>query len=272
VTVKLLFADIMRVIEDENLVPDWVPLIQKAERYLFETYGDVDEDTVKAISDTAHEMIEYGLFHLPHPVIWLEDPWPDDWVDRATGGAEWPGGRPPHGSGAQVYLLQELPDRITWTLIVATPNEHIPGKRFYNFHIEANSIPLDASKLPTDWRSEIGSTNFAIKQFVVTLATEQAVVERKISGGYGSSVPKTRRNLDYTDVRIVIPGERGEPGTGPEGHHGKRRLHLVAGYMWGKHTRPRDEQRWTAPFWRGDRALGVVGHDHYEVRRRQLPK
>jgi hypothetical protein len=268
---KLLFADCLRVMETERLLPERQKLMVKAERYFFETYGDVDEDTVRAIFDTAQEMIEYGLFHLPHPLIWLEDPWPANWMDEAE---RLTGMSPPatlgHARGRQLYLLQEHEDRIVIELITASS---LPG-RPSDFRYQLFTIPTVISLKPgdaADWRAEIGTSAIAVKQFVVTLATAQAAQERRVSGGYGGSVPKARRSLPYTDVRIVVPqaGPSGGAGLGSgDGHHARRKYHLVAGYMWGKHTRPREAQRWVAPFWRGDAALGVAGHDHYEVRRR----
>lgn len=270
---KLLLPEIVKVMIDEKLDLPFTPAdLLRAERYVFESYGDIDEDTVKAVFDTSHEMIEYGFFHLPHPLMWLEDPWPEDWIERsaamvgATDEERRRMGSP--ARGRNLYLLRERADGIEFYEIVAAPLKDGPQKYRFIFHAIPHVISLDPARNPIDFKGDVGTARIAIKQFVVTLETEQAVRERRISDGYGGSVPKAHRNLGYTDVRVVIPGERGD-GQGGHGDGGKRRRHLVAGYNWGKHTRPRPEQKWIKPFWRGDKELGFVPPKlHTEVRHR----
>ena len=112
----------------------------------------------------------------------------------------------------------------------------------------------------------IGEAIFATKKFVVTLATEQAIREHvDVPGGPRAQAAAARaRRYPYTIIRVptYVPetaGESGKPGT-------PRRCHLVRGYVWGKNTRPKEEQRWIAPFWRGDAALGIATRSHYVVR------
>ena len=50
------------------------PQMERAEKFIFDSGTDNDHDFVGAVRETALEMMQAGLFHLPHPVTWIEDP------------------------------------------------------------------------------------------------------------------------------------------------------------------------------------------------------
>lgn len=226
---------------------------QKAVKFLFDSGCDRDDDTVFAVRDTALAMLEAGLFHLPFPAIWVEDPYddvPETTTFRFTGMRNF-------------YLVKETQTQIITRLIQRIPNE-MPGVRFMIhgarlvidktqpsdlFMVEGGSS-LGVSKIDPDLEKTFGEAIYALKKFIVTLAAEE--IERESIKGKPTkaSIPKLYREYDYTIIRTPVErDENGEIVIEPSGR--RRRKHLVRGYVWGRNTRPLDEQRWIKPFWRG---------------------
>lgn len=52
-------------------------MIQDAEKFIFDSGSDQDPDTIAAVNDTAAAMMSAGLFRLPHPLVYVEDPFRD---------------------------------------------------------------------------------------------------------------------------------------------------------------------------------------------------
>lgn len=128
----------------------------------------------------------------------------------------------------------------------------------------------------------LGAASYTVKKLLVTLAARGTVVEKSPplpKGASRPSLPAKSRKYPFTLIRI--PEEDPDPSDLREGHGGgggkPRHKILVRGYVWGKNTRPRDQQRLIAPYWRGrdeveDAVLAdadtvpAAGRDHYEVR------
>ena len=120
----------------------------------------------------------------------------------------------------------------------------------------------------------LGSAGYTVKKLLVTLAARGTVVEKSPPlprAASRASLPARARRYPYTVIRI--PEDDPDPSEIREGHGGgggkPRHKILVRGYIWGKNTRSKDQQRLIAPYWRGrDEAEDAVpaGRDHYEVR------
>jgi hypothetical protein len=109
-----------------------------------------------------------------------------------------------------------------------------------------------------------------LRKFLVTLSASNTVRERGETRHrvvrFGRD-PTSRREKDFKTVvysytHVRQPDDDALPF---DGVHRHRKRHLVRGYTWGRHTRPPEEQRWIAPFWRG-RGEVAVQRDHYEIR------
>jgi hypothetical protein len=237
--------------------------IDLAEKFVFDSGLMMDAETANAFSDTTIEMISAGLFHLPSAACWIEDAF-----------------APEHNLLFERYgyLCLEASDAIIVSVFVRTQT---PGFSEWSWVDGCGTISLtersdrdtfmfttmasgpdSVEKLP---QAIVAQAVGALKRFIVTLATPQAVRERV--GGRDQPRqwrgPKLRR-FDYTVVRVpqYIPQD-GEDG---QGMGSPRRCHLVRGYVWGRHTRPVEEQRWIAPFFRGNASLGMATRSHYVVK------
>lgn len=281
---KLHLPDIMRHLKDEplglifmegealivspkergrhSLTAGLQAAMHKAEKYIFDSGNDTDPETTTAVRETAIAMLEYGIFRLPAPVVWIEDPFYSE--------------ADPAGTHRRYYLCQEQPGGIRISmmqnidpLVVAQLPAHA-RKRMPRYTLTGNPCVIDLTK-PDDKFCCVGAkgaipdmaklaaeTVYAFKKFIVTLAAQQTVRERveppRVRGA-GSSV---RRDYAHTIVRVPTYVPEPSDGTGETQGPGKRRMGLVSGYVWGKNTRPLSEQRWIAPFWRGNAALGLV--------------
>jgi hypothetical protein len=145
--------------------------------------------------------------------------------------------------------------------------------------------PLDGHKIPMDLppghpghdpmafhqiQELLGQADYAFRKFIVTLGAG-GVEREEISGERLPSKPKRpdgglrkpRAEYPYTIIRIPNDPSPGNDGSdrGP-----RRRRHFVRGFVWGKNTRPREEQRWVAGYYRGAAELGEVERSHYEIR------
>lgn len=236
-----------------KFVQTFVDNAVRAVKFLFDSGSDRDEETVSAVRDTALAMLEANLFHLPFPTIWIEDPYED--VPEAMS-FEFTGMR-------NFYLACETANEIELRLVQRIPNE-IQGVRYMVhgarlvidktkpsdlFTVEGGSN-LEKRNLDPDLKKTFGEAIYALKKFIVTLATEDVDRETRKGKPRKESVPKLYHEYDFTIIRTPIDrDEKGEIVFGPGGR--KRRKHLVRGYVWGRLTRPLDEQRWIKPFWRG---------------------
>ena len=137
----------------------------------------------------------------------------------------------------------------------------------HTFALNGVEIPLTvAEPLACPERFHVkrkcGEAVYALKKFLVTLATRQAItecVDRKKSAG----LPKRFRDYPHTIIRVPLDETSGH--TDPRAAGPKRRKHLVRGCTWGKNTRPLEERRWIAPFFRGSAELGEVTRSHTVV-------
>lgn len=256
----------------QRLLAPLTPLLNKAQKYIFDSGSDQDERTVTAVRETAVNMLEAGLFHLPYPIIWIEDPYE---------GKE--------DTQRNFYLCIETPDKIVVHFFqkmdmrdavppemraMLGPKSQLPALTIYPQPMVIDlKNPTDLfqvmgarSILMPDMEKVIGECIYGVKKFLVALNTDDLITERvRVPPGHKQSVDKRHRLYEHTIIRIPMDdgGEGGDLGTGGAGR--KRRCHLVRGYTWGKNTRPVEEQRWIKPFWRGDRSVGTIERSHYVV-------
>jgi hypothetical protein len=235
----------------EQLLRPLLPLIHQAEKFIFDSGTDQDEETTTAVKSTVQAMFDFGLYHLPAPVIWIEDPFSDDQRGPAD---------------RNYYLCTERDGIINVYFLQSIDPTKFGKPRFYT--VFAAELVLDLAR-PTYFavagdsdycapsvEKILGEVIYSVNKFIVTMAAPQTIRERV-------GMPKDRasrigrRSYEHTIIRV--PSYTPEPGSGSaNGPQGKRRMGLVAGYVWGKNTRPVSEQRWIAPHWRGDATLGLV--------------
>lgn len=246
------------------------PMLHQAGKFIFDSGSDADGDTTQAVKETALAMLEDGRFHLPFPTTWIEDPFETD----------------PMGQQRNYYLACEK-DRLiqVWTVF----RQPYPAPQ--NFFLCTLPLiidldhPLDGHKIPMDLppghpghdpmifhqiQELLGQADYAFRKFIVTLGA--GGVEREdISGERLPSSAKRPKNAgsgkpraEYPYTIIRIPNDP-SPGNG-SGSGPRRRRHFVRGFVWGKNTRPREEQRWVAGYYRGAAELGEVERSHYEIR------
>lgn len=237
--------------------------MHKAEKFIFDSGTDQDVETVSAVRSTAFAMLEHGLLHLPAPLCWIEDPFDSD-TDK-------------DGAHRLYYLCKELKTEIVVVLfqlvdpLTAAELPRSSRRALPKYTMFGNPFLISLEK-PSDLFNIVGADSavpelsraastavYSVKKFLVTLAAQQTVRERVEPPRVRGVSTGPRKEYAHTVVRIptYIP-ERTE-GTGDaRGPQGRRRMGLVAGYVWGKNTRPLEQQRWIAPFWRGNAALGFV--------------
>jgi hypothetical protein len=255
----------------KNLLLPLLPQIHQAKKFIFDSGSDQDETAV-AVRQTAVAMMEAKLFHQPHPVIWIEDPYDND-PDLQR----------------NFYLGIETPGKITVfafnrsnvngmyrEMFGETPPAKVPTITFHPFPLEIDlenpSDDFRVTNVGLAFRRDsieakvLGEAIYSYKKLIVTLNTSNHKSEyvmappRKAAG-------VQRRFYDHHIIRIPIDYEAPIEPSGPGLPGRPRRMHLVRGYVYGKNTRPLAEQRWVKPYWRGDKELGVVATpEHYEVR------
>lgn len=277
---RLLFApaDGLPFIADKSdkhrraLVEKWLPMMHRSQKFIFDSGSDRDERTTQAVRTTAVDMMEMGLFHLPYSTVWIEDPFDRDPDETRN-----------------YYLAEEKQDTITFWLFQRhgesaedpATGELIPlSPNMPRYVIHPNPMVIDLRE-PKDTFQLLGAVNphpvqittygeaaYALKKFLVTLATKQAVRETVPGGDVGAHVAKQSRRYPFTIVRVPIDlpsGAGAERGPGAA-----RRSHLVRGHVWGKHARPKAEWRWIEPYWRGEDEPEHPSppRDHYEIKSR----
>lgn len=275
---RLLFApaDGLPFVADKSdkgrraLVEKWLPMMHKAQKFVFDSGSDRDEQTTQAVRTTAVDMMAMGLFHLPYPIVWIEDPFDRDPDETRN-----------------YYLAEEKRDAITFWLFQrhgATAQDPATGEliplspAMPRYVIHPNAMVIDLRE-PKDTfqvigaidphpvqRTTYGEAAYALKKFLVTLATKQAVRETVPGGDTGAHVAKQSRKYPFTVVRVPLD----PPGAGTaRGPGAPRRAHLVRGHVWGKLARPKAEWRWIEPYWRGEgEPERAPPRDHYEIKSR----
>lgn len=241
-----------------------IPKLHRAEKFVFDSGMDRDESVTTAFRETAVNMMEAGLFHLPYPVIWVEDPFGDGDDRTMPDGSLMPEGI--KSETRYMYYCEESHDQIRiWFL--SDPDETIvmlPAPIILDLTKAEDAFfyPPENPQQP-EWIKIAGEAVYAVKKFIVTLAT-RGVEKTQVKGGrHDTNITPRGRRYPHTVVRIPMDYSSAK-GSGGHGQH--RRMHLVRGYVWGKNTRPLNEQRWIDPFFRGMEELGTVEHSRYVVK------
>jgi hypothetical protein len=230
-----------------------LPLMEAAKKFRFDSGCDAP-GTGDAVRETAVEMLQGALFHLPHPVTWIEDSF-DDGSD-----------------GSYLYLCIEEDDLIQvyhFTDLGAGAGEcrFVLGQLPYTIDL---AHPQDSFLFPQALSQNVTATTtageaiYAVKKFILTLATEGPEQETVSGKPFRKGLPHRHRQYQHTFVRVPLDRTQSSHG-GSGGLSPRRRKHLVRGYLWGKNTRSRDQWRWIKPFWRGSTELGTVKRSHYVV-------
>jgi hypothetical protein len=271
---RLFFPEVIEILETDKLLlkdPDaqaLKPRLERAIKYIFESEGDVDRETVQNIHLTSEEMIDAGLFHLPFPSIWIEDPWFDEWT-KLLHAERIREGRffwfcEEHDGRIDIFSVQANPPYVGFISQV-TPTQRRKLRRTYTFHTVPHTIDLSPDRTRPEWAESFNSPLHSVRQFLVTLATAQADVEVVPGKPWKRKQPIKTREYEHRVLRILLPGETRHSVGESQSTGARRKLHFVSGYIWGKNTRPKEEQRWIAPFWRGDVKEGVSLTRHREV-------
>ena len=254
--------------KDKRFGPMLAPLlarIHQSQKFIFDSGSDQDERTTTAVRQTALAMMEANLFHQPHPVMWIEDPYEEDPENYRN-----------------FYLAIETADRIEIRFLSKLPAMGLTlhGKAVPRLSVHPLRLVIDLAN-PTDQFRIEGATElsalyakilseavYAYKKLIVALNTENLLIEKITSakkGWEGDSLHG--RPYDHTVVRI--PLDDPQPQSSGQGHRlgvqVTKRKHLVRGYVYGKHTRPVEEQRWIRPYWRGEGETKRIVERHYVV-------
>jgi hypothetical protein len=230
--------------------------INRAEKFVFDSGMSGNDGEEQVFRETAVNMMEAGLFHLPYPEMWIEDPF------EILGGGE--GGQQ---ESRYMYLCEEVDGEIRiW--FAADPFGDIvilPAPLVIDLKNPTDTFgyPAENPQNPPCYKVA-GEAVYAVKKFLVTLSTRGT--ERVPVKGGNWSDRMTPRGRKYPHTVVRIPTDYSAPVAGRSGEGGYRRMHLVRGYTWGKNTRPLDEQRWIQPFFRGREELGEVERSHYVVK------
>jgi hypothetical protein len=244
------------------------PMLHQAGKFIFDSGSDADGDTTQAVKETVIAMLEDGRFHLPYPTTWIEDPFENDPEQR------------------NFYLAYEKGPVIrVWT---ALRRHHPASPTFFlctlpliidlSSPVEGHRVPVDLppghpGHDPVAFRyvqELLGQADYAFRKFIVALGSggierHEVANDRPVPGVERPNVgpQKPRGNYPYTIIRI--PDEPVSDGSGLSTGL-RRRRHFVRGFVWGKNTRPRDQQRWVAGYYRGAADLGEIERSHYEMR------
>lgn len=254
-----------------GLLEPLLPLIHQAEKYIFDSGTDTEwigaaDPEVQAFRESAVAMMEMDLFHLPHSPMWIEDPYGED-PDYMR----------------NYYLVREFPEKKAielWLFKRYRTSFYLPqhkGKdEIVVFVPFPAMIPYD--KPDDDWftinvpamhsasllHRSLGEAVYCFKKLIVTLAA-QGTEREHVAAARPRDTTSGRRGYAHHVIYVPVDPVPPQAAPGPPGSGRQRRKHLVSGYVWGRHTRPREEQRFIAPHWRGSAELGTVEHSHRRV-------
>ena len=222
-----------------------------APKFIFESNDDYDDDSVKAIFETTQAMGEFGLLTLPYEAVLIEDPVCYEKLSKSI----LPKGMTQQFETTQYYLCRQMQDHIE---VIGFTRVCYPviGLDKFIFFLTPRILQFDA----LDWEQDRGTPIIAVREFLFALATKQS---QRVSVPGRS--PGQAGDLGYAYTIVTVSEVVTASGQRLAGNGPKRRLHPVRGYIWGRNTRPLEEQRWIAPFYRGDCARGVVSHEAYRV-------
>lgn len=261
---KLLFPRIMlQVLRIDAYDFDMYKRMFEAPKFIFESVADTDAVFVKDIHETAEEMMDFGIFRLPSQYIWVEDPVNIDIMQDVPDNVK----ANMKEGGADVrmfYFAEQEEDRI---LMWGGRSCTLPDHRLQiEVHEDPTILDIRPGREYQPWTASLETAMIALKHLVVTLGTDEAEKRRVTVSKGNAAKPLEKRHFEYTHIKIkpkaYLPGEE-VPISESTGK--KRKLHFVRGYIWGRHTRPRPEQRWIKPQWRGDINLGWTQPKSYEV-------
>jgi hypothetical protein len=254
----------------EKLLGPLVPKIDKARKYIFNSGSDREPEQLDSIRNTAISMLDFDLFHLPAPIVFVEDPFDKD----------------PDGM-RYYYLMEEDKDartisvhffaRLRETRLIDKDMDYtyIPYAFFKDLNTSddawgwAAEKPIEQMAAGSPWwplfEKPFTEAMYACTKFLVILSTTNHIQEKDPGKPFKQRIPYQFREYPHTLIklpeRVTWGKEKSGKGTGA-----KRSFHFVDGYVWGKNTRPREEQRFIYPYFRGSQEVGVVERTHTEVR------
>jgi hypothetical protein len=219
--------------------------MKNAEKIIFDSGTDHEQLITTAYRETALEMMNHGLFRLPFDSIWVEDYFEDAPDHRMCYFAEEVGGR------IAIYAMFVIDSMVMeFYDVVAEIDIRNP----------AHDAIVDRRRIPLGIREEspvvIKATEavYSLKKLLVTLATKQAIEER-VTPPRAPNAPRERRADDSPYLLVRTPLDEQLSSSMTVGGRTTPRKHLVSGYVWGKNTKPRNQQRWIKPFFRGSGEL-----------------
>lgn len=264
---------------DPNLEPPqkprperWLPALETQERLLGKAHFDevrrcLDEGALfvwrsRQIADAAQEeinaslgaMAEYGRLRLPFPMIWAET---RDWIDVPVDDA--PPKRLPARFGIAATQVDDaisfwgfvdVQDHIQMSVLHAEIDRDalIDGSR--HLILRPPHVPERANWDESAHRRIAFACGDRLLELLFLLSTSGVAKDRvrEGSGGKpGKRSPKQRRMTprDYTIVRVPLTFQPDVGGTKGDGTSGRWvRPHARRAHMWGKNTRPLEEQHW----------------------------
>lgn len=235
--------------------------IHKSQKFIFDSGSDQDPQTVLAVHKTALNMMQANLFHQPYPVIFIEDPF-EEFPDKQR----------------NYYLAREFDNKIDiWFIQRFDVSSYSLNSQFPNILFHPHPLVIDLAKpsnefiihgienVPEFYEKALGEAVYSYLKFIVTLNTTNLEMTKINPSKNGSS--NIGRSKQYEHTIVSIPFDRTSQDSS---RHSSRtgaklkRKTLVRGYTWGKATRPLDEQRWIAAYWRGENE--IKERTHYVVR------
>ena len=239
--------------------------IHNSAKYIFDSGSDQDLETVQAVRDTAVNMMEFNLFHMPHPVMWIEDPFDDD--DSGE-------------TARNYYLAREHKDRID-ILFFQEVKAGMLGS-VARFILYPFPLSIDLTAPCDEFRADINPNAmpaflrgpseavYSFKKLIVTLYTRGTLTETVALPTGRQSSGTRNRSYPHQIVRIPLHEPARDPSaprrdSTQSASPRPRRAKLVRGYVWGFKTRPLEEQRWISAYWRNLEGGAPPQETHYQV-------
>ncbi len=251
----------------------WLPALEAAEKAIGRGLMRVARDCLekgamfvwksRAIEDTAQEEIDASLeamathdrLHLPFPLMWMET---RDWIEvpRVDAPAERLPARFAIAAAEQGSIgfwgFVEVKDRMVMALLNGTVDHALlsGGRRHFNFERMPGAVGSPGWDEAAHRRIARACGERLLE--LLFLLSTQGVVKDKVlaSGGKPSKQKAAQRRMsarDYTVVRVPMRYLQDDKtdGTGGGGSGGRWvRPHVRRAHMWGKNTRPVEEQHW----------------------------